>query len=380
MPAQSKVTTISNQRSRGIPYHLKILPNGKPFWNMANNVLSLRELLIFDLNRMPNLGWMDFAANNYEGRIAWSQAYYLKGLLTLIDKKSGLLHIPHSSIDKLINYTLQEELQLLATLSEQKMPGYLVRRYSMDREPLLFSLHLSRIANILSYANTVYPKTSIFLKALRSVCSELDLAHTVEEIKSDNHNMVVMSYKIGLPFWADGANVPYNYVSGYILGVALSCPTKSNLMKASALIDPLLSELNPKPLTWRYWGGLGDKGWNKSDKVSINTPEWRGNRAAKAHITYRSMDAAAIIALYRVNPALIPMSLIDHIRYLVKSGLLLPSVNQELYTINKPADLDEIVAKFYSRSTTPWEIPSQIYALDALARSKRFTPQLIPKK
>ena len=369
-PERAEITDINQHGVSGIPYNLRLSETGKLKWSIANSTESFRSLLLYDLGRMPNHGWMDFAANNFEGRIAWSQAYYLNGMISLLDKNSGLQYLSNNNLRKNISQTILEELQLLAGLAAYNYPGYLVKRYSIDREPLLFALHISRIVTVLQRAQTIYKHNSNIDEAISSICTELNnLNQTVEKQDKPNESQISMSYKSGYPFWADGVNVPYNYISGYIQGLLTACNSDKNVKISAALIQSLLFEIQKNSVIWRYWDAVGDSGWVEQDRISINTPEWSGNKQAKAHITYRTMDATAILALYQVNPKTIPHKILKNIQTLAKQGFLLPNINEELYKSKIPIVLDEVAAKYYARSTSAWEIPSQIWALEALAKT-----------
>jgi hypothetical protein len=372
-PDQAEINDINPHCLFGIPYNLRLSETGKLKWDIANSAKSFRSLLLYDLGRMPNHGWMDFAANNLEGRIAWSQVYYLSGMISLLNKNSGLQYIPNNNLRENISQTILEELNLLAGLSSYDYPGYLVKRYSIDREPLIFALHLSRIVMLLKRTQTIYKHNGNINKAILSICTELNnLNHTVEKLDEQDKSQISMSYKLGYPFWADGVNVPYNYISGYVQGILKACNSDKTVKISAALIKPLLSEVQKNTLIWRYWGSVGDNGWAEQDRISINTPAWDGNKHAKAHITYRTMDASAILALYQVNPKAIANKnkILKNIQTLTRHGLLLPSINEELHNVKIPIVLDEVTAKYYARSTALWEIPSQIWALEALAKTK----------
>jgi len=367
------LVNIVDIHDQGIPFNLQISESGKPSWDTANSVESFRNLLFYDLGRMLNNGWIDFGANNFEGRVAWSQVYYLHGMLSLLNPQSGLKYLADNKVRERLFQTIFEELQLLAELSGQDYPGYRVKRYSIDREPLLFALHLARITTLLKHSQSVYKNSKEIDNAISTLCTEMNnLNHTVEEILTQPNNDLTMRYKSGYPFWADGINVPYNFISGYVEGLITACSSDKNVKRASLLMSPLLSNIEENPTVWHYWGATGDKGWIAQDRLSINTPEWVGNKQSKAHITYRSMDASAILVLLKASTdfSSVYQKHLTNIKSLLKSGLLLPDVNQLLFANGTPVTLNKLTAEYYARSTAAWEIPSQIWALDALAAEK----------
>ncbi|EOI6440519.1 hypothetical protein ACMU9S_003590, partial [Vibrio cholerae] len=170
-------------------------------------------------------------------------------------------------------------------------------------------------------------------------------------------------FKIGYPFWADGANLPYNYVSGISLGL-LNYPNYKDYSKIMEYLTPLLSEIQKisnADLAWRYWWGIGNSGWNETQNVSFNTPNYIGNRDGLAHITYLTIDAKAVLSLNkRVE---LDEKIIDRIEKMTKKGLLLPSVN-EFYSKSEFLSLETTPRLRYSRASAIWELQSQPYALE----------------
>ena len=124
------------------------------------------------------------------------------------------------------------------------------------------------------------------------------------------------------------------------------------------------SEFDKKlPVIWRYWSGLGDKGWQEISGVSLNTPSWSGNGGAPAHISYRTMDAEALVRLHSAVPDAVSSGLIDHFADLASRGWLLPFINQSLRDDGRSQPLQPAVIRYYGRSSAAWEIQSQVAAL-----------------
>ncbi|WP_221886167.1 hypothetical protein, partial [Vibrio cholerae] len=74
--------------------------------------------------------------------------------------------------------------------------------------------------------------------------------------------------------------MPYNYVSGISLAL-LNYPNYKDYSKIMEYLTPLLSEIQKisnADLAWRYWWGIGNSGWNETQNVSFNTPNYIGNR------------------------------------------------------------------------------------------------------
>ncbi|MFO1269634.1 MAG: hypothetical protein U1F25_19850, partial [Rubrivivax sp.] len=110
-------------------------------------------------------------------------------------------------------------------------------------------------------------------------------------------------------------------------------------------------------------------GWSGGAGVSVNTPAYPGYRD-RAHISYRSLDAIALLRLAALSPAAVPAEVVANIRRLVAQGSLLPWVGSELARAGMPVALDEAVAYRHARSAGAWEIEAQVWALERLAAGR----------
>src|SRR4029079_16656760 len=91
-----RISGIVNTDS--LPHDLKLV-RGRIDTSRATTFIQLLEVLRKDLEHNPLSGVMELGSNNYEGRIPWSQVYYLNGLLDLIalsltDSRSARLFQP----------------------------------------------------------------------------------------------------------------------------------------------------------------------------------------------------------------------------------------------------------------------------------------------
>lgn len=365
-------TSIEKIHGDGIPFALDASTD-RPTWKTASSLEDLRDLIVYELSRMRNGGLIDFGENNLEGRVAWSQVYYLNGLISIA---TGELAFSDTDLEKYARNRAEAELNLIAGLANTDFPGYRVKRYSIDREPLLFALHLGRIANLLARAKKNNIRSPLAHVALGKLKTELQsFSHTVEEPVDcqlpDSSICQTLAYRQGYPFWADGINVPFNFVSGYVGGLLSVTSDELSLQFSHRLMQPLRvqEKFNELPASWRYWWSDGQNGWTYQNGDSLNTPEWPGNASGMdlAHITYRSMDAIALILLHEKLKDGSMSAEIAHIRRLVSMGLLLPAVNEAFEGSNSRAVLDRLVAKRYSRSNQAWQIQSQVWALSDLA-------------
>lgn len=341
-----------------------------PGWSCASSAADLARLLEFELARMPAGGLMDYGTSNREGRVAWSQTYYLNGLLEL---SGPYLPVLGSQFDQAaLRSRVAAEIDLLARLGDTP-GGYSSQRYSMQRTPVTFALHLGRVARTLALAKERrFPVPEAALTKLFAPMWALDT--TVEQPASvpwRGLQFETLRYRPGADFWCDGANVPHNFSSAYTHGLlSLQGSEAAVRQRVATLLAPLLQW---EPLaggsTWNYWWGTGFDGWTAADAVSLNTPDYPGYRDP-AHISYRSLDALAVLRLAALSPGAVPPAVVQNIRALVEQGSLLPWVSSELARAGSPAGLSRATAYRHARSAGPWELEAQVWALERLAAGR----------
>lgn len=339
--------------------------DGQPNWSCAKKSAEMAEVLLSDLRRIPNNGLGDIGLPNSEGRIAWGLAYHLNALVHLTDSTAPkLAYAADWSHERAV---LRGALDLVARQDSATEIGHAARRYSQDRSPLLFALHLGRIAQLLSAAEGAGFGSVEITRALNVLRGQLLSLEGTVEVRIQEGSYSTLGYRKGSAFWADGSNVPFNYVSGYVHGLLASgaCATVQDSC-AEELMRPVIEVENlAKQDLWQYWWGRGRSGWSETDGVSINTPAYSGY-SGLAHITYRSMDAMAVLRMASVTPSVVDAGVIQNIRRLVGKGYLLPFVNQELVRVGGTQILESNVAMRYARSAASWELQAQIFALESL--------------
>jgi len=366
-PSGSAITAVEEE---GVPWRVRWTPNG-PRFQVARRPAELAAVFLHDLHRMRHGGILDLGGNNLEGRVAWSQAYYLHGLLSML---SGplLKHTPEA--ESVLRKRIAIETQLLAQLVVSDWPGLMCQRYSVGREPLYFALHVGRTLELLLRAESVLGSNEIVSAAIGKLQHSLaEPTACVEVPGSDSERgqtFQTLAYHRGFPFWADGGNVPFNFLSGIVCGLLGGTPSDEAIKRSESLMQPLLQlELSdPTKFTWRYWWGRGDTGWSRDDTVSVNTPSWCGNKSEIADISYRTIDAMAVLALARCRPGSVSAATVSKLQNLTSNGWLWPHVNQELELTSSPAPLSRNAAMRFSRSSTAAGLQSQPWALADLAR------------
>lgn len=353
-------------------FHFERIKDDVPWALSFNNIIANYKLVsqaenkidvfYYDLDRLTMGGKLQLAINNMEGRVVWSQLYYLNGIQSAISLSSGTDHIKKS-----LGTQLENELGFISKLCISEYPGLKVKRYSIEREPIDIALHLAQVNLFLSkYLNNNNQYSDDINKCIdKNINKIAGYVNTLEHrttMKFQGDIITYPSFRKGYPFWADGSNVPYNFSSGISLGL-LAANKKRFDSKANQYLQPLLAEINSMTddkFAWRYWWGIGNSGWNETQDVSFNTKNYIGNRDGLAHITYLTIDAKAVLSLNkRVK---LDKKIIDRIEKMTKKGLLLPSVN-EFYSRNELLSLETIPRLRYSRASAIWELQSQPYAL-----------------
>jgi len=272
------------------------------------------DLIRFDYDR---LGIANYAETNLEARIAWSKVYFLSGLASLYKTSVS------EPFKVEIKSRLTSEIEAISRLAETAYPGLAARRYSMDREPITFLLHLSRTARTIEHSRHVIGDEladkvlSIILPQIRAP------SETVEKVSVGPRPEV--QYRKYMPFWADGVNVPWNYQNGWIEAVSLTTPPEALKPAIASMISTFVEEegIQGRPDKWSYAGGIFRSGW--SDGQSSYTPEWAGQKSLNipAHISYRSMDALALLAASEAGIP-VPSFFEQYAADLISRGLLYP--------------------------------------------------------
>lgn len=298
---------VLNQDFKGVPFNLR-LHDEEFVYDIASDSGGYKEIFEFDLSRFSrgtSLGLL--GESNIEGRIVWERQYYINALLSSVanDKETSVQN----------ELWLVSEFEELMELCNDSFPGYSVSRYSLNRAPLTFSLHLGLMVQILDRYKQAGVLSSVQMSKLKKCNSWIearinDENYVVEKLgtyvesATGLETCCTLYYRENSPFWADGANVPLNYLSGRIVGLALLSPVLnrkeiSNLSKM--LVTEVVENKSVKnKLGWRYWMFIGWRGWVEADLVSVNSPSYKGKGDEVAHISYRSIDAYALLLCSRV--------------------------------------------------------------------------------
>jgi hypothetical protein len=360
-----------------IPFNIGETTFGSVPYRCATTRADFRALLDNEISKFAFGGLMNFGSGNSEGRIAWSQYYYLVGFSAVLDGSAPNVGSIWEDVSALRRRTCAE-LELIARRGKGGIRGYESKRYSLNRQPGVFALHLGRIATVLSLHPRLScePGQSITVAHARTLLArELStLAATIEEwsdISVPGRRPVrSLRYRVGSVFWADGAPVPYNYVSGVLAGAldGADAPEKQRQISheySDAVGYFISTERLDDAQTWNYWWGFGASGWVFGQVPSLNTPNYTGYRE-RADISYRSMDAEALLATRVVSPDQVPPVVEVNIRRLVGVGGLNPEVNRRLWHLGRAEPLSNRAEAYYARAALHSEIGSMVWALESI--------------
>ncbi|MCY0151683.1 hypothetical protein OEG86_04880 [Hoeflea alexandrii] len=213
------------------------------------------------------------------------------------------------------------------------------------------------------------------LQAVHCLEDHIDtLAYGVEPLHWLSGETANLRWEKGGKFYFDGVAVPFNHQNEWAYSV-LETRSSSSCPEAEQAAIQIIKHFQrriapdgelPANGVWDYWWGTAYDGWQASDGISINKPEYPGDHI-KAWISFRSIDAMSNLAASTVLPEWIKENLLRSASYLVASGKLYPFVNYELTKHGEPAVLKPIVAMRYARINSPWDLQSAAWAYLALA-------------
>lgn len=369
----------------GIPWNLRI-ENGDVRIDHAAAPSELARMLAFDLKRGQQSGWLEFGIDNTEGRVPWSQIYYLNGFLDLLwlAAREPALWEPFADILQEMRWRLDLELTLLDR--HWREGRYATRAFTVDRSPALFAVQTARLLLVMHRYRAEVPNPLALpgYEHLRRAVHRLDghievMARDGEPARWLLPGRPYLRWPKGSKFSFDGVGVPFNHQNEWAYGVietALAEPADDSeghsLGAAIEIVRHFLDRIAfaghlPEPEAWDYWWGTAFDGWQDGEGVSVNRPTYDGDRI-KAWISFRSIDAmAALSAADRLGPRT-RRALLDSAQALVERGRLYPFVAYELMRRGRDVDLAPQIAHVYARVSAPWELSNAPWAYRALLR------------
>lgn len=364
-----------------IPFRLRA-EQGQPAFDVVRHITDVTSLLKQELSRSHLSGVMEFGSNNIEGRVAWSQIYFLNGLLDII-------HLSQSDNDAFerlgplavdAKRRLDAEIYVLNKMIGTPV-GYLTKAFTVKREPALFAVQTARLLLLFERYRreirdgvelTSYENLKDNVISLDGHIDQLVYRNSTDKSPS---NRSYLAWPKGSAFYFDGLNVPYNHQNEWaysifetISGTLRNSPILQERAKiAGQIINRFIEDVAPdgempKSGEWPYWWGKAHLGWTKEEGISVHTPSYGGDKSI-AFISFRSIDTMSVLAAEKFSNAAANPNLINSIRPLISEGHVYPFVNASLLKRGERVILTPDTASLYSRMSAPWELQGAVWAL-----------------
>ena len=247
----------------------------------------------------------------------------------------------------------------------------------MNREEHLSGLHYARVMQVFNRYNYYVEKdTTVYSKLYERAVKYIG---TVEKVKVAEMNDI-NGVKEGNQYLMTGQGAlfnecvaPYNYMSAYVenvfqdalLGDKVEIEYKE---RAKDFISILLEDERfldfDSEYDWSYFYGETYNGWEMDESKTI--PYFEG-QTYMADISYRSMDAMAIIYAFRMEPELYNEEILDYLRTGVEKGKLFPFVNEAFIECGYPeARISMNMEKKWLRVHHSWNIQNTVWTYYSL--------------
>lgn len=361
----------------GVPFGLTVEGDAVGV-QFADSAAALADMLRRDLER-TDAGWWEYGTDNVEGRVAWSQVYYLNGLLDFLSLASDApAWRAFGPVLAGMRHRLDREMVLADR--QWREGGFETRAFTVDRSLALFAVQTSRLLLLEQrYVDEVAdPEPLTGRRALRAAVSTLSGHIDVRRDAGQRpwwwpDGVPYLAWPRGSAFSFDGLNVPYNHQNEWAYAVTRAGQGARPRSDARQIVAQFLRRVAPDgrlPLrgSWDYWWGQAYDGWTEDDGVSVNTPAYDGDHIAAAK-SFRSIDAMSALA---TAPSLDPTTrahLYESAATLVAHDHLYPFVGHELRRAGVDVRLPDEVVRRYLRISSPWEVQSAAWAYSAeLAR------------
>jgi hypothetical protein len=362
--------------AEGVPWNLRY-EGGRVALDHASSVAELRTLFMHDMRRGQQRGWFEFGTNNEEGRIPWSQIYYLNGFLDLLllSRRDQTMLLIFEPLLADIRRRLDLELSLLDW--HWRSGRYRTRAFTVDRSPALFAVQTSRLLLLMDrYLREVpqpipLPSYADLRRAVRELEDHIEvLATEGEPANWIPPGKAYLRWPRGSKFSFDGVGVPFNHQNEWaysVIATAGKGTSESPPERAAVdILEHFLARVAPGghlPASgqWDYWWGTAYDGWTEADQVSVNRPNYGGDKH-KAWISFRSIDVMAMLAGADRLSAGAQFRLIESAITLVCRGDVYPFVSYELLRQSRAPAIAPVVANAYLRVSSPWELQNAAWA------------------
>ena len=365
--------------TKGAPFNLRYDDIQKTFVWQDSGETDLSSFLRFEILNGQANGLLEFGVNNREGRISWSQIYYLNAFLDLLD---GTIKATNSdiSLDEKFSESLWQRLVLEIQALNQVLciDGYESRPFTVNREPTTFAVQTSRIALLYERLINYVPSIENSVDCIKDVAeSSATLENHIEVIAEEEipgwleAGTSYLKWPKGSAFYFDGLNVPYNHQNEWALGVlklqdrfqinpdTVTAAEEILAYFHSQIVEPEGGKL-PEDGRWPYWWGTASDGWTETAEISTNMPTYTGD-TGDAWISFRSIDSFAMLEWSDFLDQGAKEKLVISLTQLIESGQVLPQVARDLPLSERGINFDETTIGVFGRASSPAEIPETVW-------------------
>ena len=366
----------------GIPWLLSYAKDkGVVSVRRAKSQGDILEMFRWDLRNSQQSGLLEFGINNIEGRIPWSQIYYINGLmdlLLLIDIHDGAKDIFLSMVPDLLQ-RVAIEIRSLDDLLDQPM-GFHSKGFTHDRSMALFAVQTSRLLLLFDRYLEDFPYAPPLKNIHKLAHSVANLEGHIEVLAREGENVAWMKQGTAhlrwpkcSSFYFDGMPVPYNHQNEWAYSLFNGArvrgfsPNSQSLDDQRQIISFFLEKLGknggfPDVSGWYYWYGHAFDGWGQVDNLSCNMPKYSGDRGL-AWISFRTIDLMSVLSALDFMTVTDRESLLDSAFNTVKEGGVYPFASRSLIALGKIPQVRMSVLERYFRATSPWELSNTPWAL-----------------
>lgn len=366
----------------GVPWDLRWeAGDTDAHYQLARTTQDYSRVLEFDLSRSQHNGMLEFGADNIEGRIPWSQIYYLNGFLDLL-YLAGLDGKAFDILQPLLagaRMRIELEIRLLDDLLMESS-ALSSRAFTKDRVPAIFAVQSSRFLLLFDRYRRIFPDASRLITHERLRKRVLTLDQHIEKLSSSGEakrwaepGTRHLRWPKGSAFFFDGMPVPYNHQNEWAYAVFESSrqtntPTTSRELEPQReMIRHFLRHLSPdggfpEVGGWHYWWGHAFDGYSSKAGLSTNKPEYPGDKSL-AWVSFRTIDLMSVLSSMDFLPGVDRQRLLASAQTRIETGDVYPFAARSMHEANAHPGLMSSVAFIYARSGAPWELSNQPWAL-----------------
>lgn len=372
---------VPEVRPDHVPFALEF-QDGRLTVRHAESPADYRDMLVADLGNIQQAGWMEFGVSNVEGRIPWSQIYYLNGMMDLLLLVQNDASITEVFAPIAADMRRRLDLELLLIAEHWAEGRFATRAFTVDRSPALFAVQTSRLLLLFERYLTEFeaPRSvdAEFYDGVRQTVQCLDghievLRQGGEAAHWMSRGSANLRWPKGSAFSFDGLAVPFNHQNEWAYAIQRSGvdPDCDRAQQAAAqMVRHFLDRVAPDGRfpqngVWDYWWGQAYDGWTADDGISINRPDYVGDEI-RAWISFRTIDIMSVLASLDTLPPSWRENVIMSALHLTHVGLVYPFASYELARRGYTVTLERDVALFYARVSSAWELQSAVWAYNSL--------------